>query len=372
MKETGRFLHTLPDAAQPPDHAAILAATPVPTVVLDRHDAFEFANLAAEVFFGISLTQLRHMQLSDLLPRDNRLFGLLAQVRTGAVTVSDHDLVLESPRIQHPSVSVQATPLRADDGAVLLVLQDASAMQVLGRQMGFRSAARSVTGMAAMLAHEIKNPLSGIRGAAQLLEASVSGADRSLTQLICDETDRIHGMVDQMAAFGDSPAAYGPVNIHHVLEYVRLLSQAGFARHVHFHENYDPSLPPVAGSSEQLIQVMLNLVKNAAEAVPEQGGKIILSTSYQHGLRIARPHGKGRAHLPLVVSIRDNGDGIPEDIMPYLFDPFVSSKPGGQGLGLALVAKIIHDHGGVIGVTSQPGRTEFRISLPVMSDAEGG
>ncbi len=367
MKDTGLHDQLQPDT---PDQAMILSAIPVPVIVLDAQDRFCFANLAAEIFLGISITQLRHIRLADLLPHDSRIFALLAQVRAGAVTVSDHDLAMESPRINHPSVSVQAAPLGTDDGGVLLVLQDASAIRTLDRQMGFRSAVRSVTGMAAMLAHEIKNPLSGIRGAAQLLEQNASPADRDLTQLICDETDRIHKMVDQMEAFGDTPAASCPVNIHHVLEHVRLLAQAGFARHVRFHERYDPSLPPVPGNADQLIQVVLNLVKNAAEALPEQGGEIVLGTSYQQGLRLTVPNGKEHAHLPLLVSIRDNGPGISSDILPHLFDPFVSSKPGGQGLGLSLVAKIVHDHGGVIDVASRAGRTEFRISLPVLPDEE--
>jgi two-component system nitrogen regulation sensor histidine kinase GlnL len=220
--------------------------------------------------------------------------------------------------------------------------------------------------MAAVLAHEVKNPLSGIRGAAQLLEQNASEADRELTQLICEEADRIRAMVDRMDVFGDRPIDRRPVNIHQVLERVRRLAETGFARPHRIIELYDPSLPPVWGSRDQLVQMLLNLVKNAAEAAPAGGGEIVLSTAYRHGLRLSTGKAGERVHLPLLVTVRDNGPGIPEDIRPHLFDAFVTGgKPGGQGLGLALVAKVVGDHGGLVEVESRPGRTEFRLHLPM-------
>ena len=355
------------------DSAAILSALPVPVVVLDAENRFRQVNHAAEQFLGISASSLSLLRLNDLIPSDNPLYLLIDQVRRTEGSVANHDLTLESPRLQKQGITVQGSALPEEPGAVVLVLQDASAARSLDRQLAFRGAARSVTGMAAILAHEVKNPLSGIRGAAQLLEASVDEADRELTVLIRDEADRIRALVDRMEAFSEKPIERTAVTVHRVLEHVRRLAQSGFAEAVRFQENYDPSLPPVWGNRDQLVQVILNLVKNAAEAALSAGvahPEIVLGTGFQHGMRIAVPGTKERVDLPLYISVRDNGPGIPEDIRPHLFEPFVTSKASGSGLGLSLVAKIVGDHGGLIEVDSRPGRTEFRLHLPVVSEKD--
>ena len=353
--------------------AQIMSAVPVPVVVIDVENRFRFVNHAAEQFLGISASGLSQLRLRDLVPEDNPLFLLVDQVRRTGATVSDHDMSVDSPRLNKRGMTVQGASLPEEPGSVVLVLQDASAARALDRQLAFRGAARSVTGMAAVLAHEVKNPLSGIRGAAQLLEVSVDAQDRELAVLIRDEADRIRALVDRMEIFGEKPIARAAVNIHRVLEHVRKLAQSGFAPHVQFHEVYDPSLPPVWGNRDQLVQVVLNLVKNAAEAVAmteQPNPEITLMTAFQHGMRLAVPGTKTRLDLPLLVTVRDNGPGISEDIRPHLFEPFVSTKASGSGLGLALVAKIIGDHGGLIEVNSRPGRTDFRLHLPVLNEAE--
>jgi two-component system nitrogen regulation sensor histidine kinase GlnL len=255
------------------------------------------------------------------------------------------------------------------------MLQERTIADKMDRQLTHRGAARSVIALASMLAHEIKNPLSGIRGAAQLLEQSVGDEDRTLTHLIRDEADRIVKLVDRMEVFADErPVEREPVNIHVVLDRVKKIAQSGFARNVRFVEEYDPSLPPVFANRDQLIQVFLNLVKNAAEAIGENAtdGEIQLTTAFRPGVRLSMPGSKARVSLPLEFCVKDNGGGVPDDLMPHLFDPFVTTKPTGSGLGLALVAKIVGDHGGIIECESQPRHTIFRVLMPMFTGDDAG
>jgi two-component system, NtrC family, nitrogen regulation sensor histidine kinase GlnL len=347
------------------DAVSVLAALPDPVMVVDRADGMRYVNAAAEQFFETSASTLQVSKLGDYLPLDSPLFALLESVRNTGHSVSEYGVTLETPKLGTRVVTIQAAPLAEDRDRVVVSLQVRSIADKIDRQLTHRNAARSVTAMAAMLAHEVKNPLSGIRGAAQLLEETASAADRELTRLICDETDRICALVDRMDVFSDRrPIEREPVNIHEVLERVRRIATSGFARQARFIEDYDPSLPAVDGNKDLLIQVFLNLVKNAAEAVPEQGGEITLSTAYRHGVRLAVAGSDSRVHLPLVISVADNGDGVPDDLRSHMFDPFVTTKHNGSGLGLALVAKVVGDHGGIIEFESQPRRTVFRVYLP--------
>jgi two-component system, NtrC family, nitrogen regulation sensor histidine kinase GlnL len=353
--------------AGPPDPAALLAALPNPVLAVDNSGVIRFVNPAAEQFFGVSASALAGSELSDHVPHDSPLFGLAAAVRRSEGSIAEYDVAIAGPRLPARTVTIQGAPAGEGADLVVLTLHERSMADLMDRQLTHRNAARSVTAMAAMLAHEVKNPLSGIRGAAQLLEHDADEGGRELTRLICEEADRIVALVDRMEAFSEhAPIAKDEVNIHEVLDRVRKIAQSGFARHVMLIEEYDPSLPPVPGDRDLLLQVLLNLVKNAAEAVPDADGEIILTTAYRHGLRLAGPDGS-RRHLPLMVSVADNGGGIPDQIKAHLFDPFVTTKRNGTGLGLALVAKVIGDHGGVIEFDSEPGRTVFRVFLPVVT-----
>jgi two-component system, NtrC family, nitrogen regulation sensor histidine kinase GlnL len=355
-----------PTAAEEVDAAAILGALPDPVIVIDRGERIRFVNPAAEQFLGTGAATLSGGLLNDFVAQHGSLAALIASVWRVGNTISEYDMLLEGPRFGSRSVTIQGALTGEAADKLILTLHERSMAEKMDRQLIHRNAARSITAMAAMLAHEVKNPLSGIRGAAQLLEQDADAAGRELTQLICDETDRIVALVDRMEAFSDHrPIEPEAVNIHEVLERVRKVAQSGFARHARLIEEYDPSLPLVRANRDLLVQAFLNLVKNAAEALPSSDGEIILTTAYRQGLRLAVPGGEGRQDLPLMVSVTDNGTGIPEDLRPLLFDPFVTTKRNGTGLGLALVAKVIGDHGGVIELDSQPRRTVFRVFLPV-------
>jgi two-component system nitrogen regulation sensor histidine kinase GlnL len=355
-----------------PSEAAdtVLNALPHPILMVGPDGKIVEANVAAESFFEVSMLLLRRHALRDLVPFGSPLLALVEQVRNHDSAVNEYRVDLSTPR--NPGerlVDLNVAPVPERPGHVVVMLQERTIADKMNRQLTHRGAARSVIALASMLAHEIKNPLSGIRGAAQLLEQSAADDDRTLTRLICDEADRIVKLVDRMEVFADErPVEREPVNIHVVLDRVKKLALSGFARNIKFVETYDPSLPDVRANHDQFIQIFLNLVKNAAEAIGDQpDGQIELTTAFRPGVRLQIPGSKTRVSLPLEFCVKDNGAGVPADLLPHLFDPFVTTKPTGTGLGLALVAKMVGDHGGIIECESQPRHTIFRVLMPMFT-----
>ncbi|MBL8592073.1 MAG: PAS domain-containing protein [Devosia sp.] len=350
---------------------AVLQALPQPVIVCTEDRTIVFVNYAAEAFFGASQSVLSRQRLDDLIAFGSPIIGLMQAVADRRGPMTEYRVRVGSSRFSDVGddriVDVFASPLSDADGRIALLFQERTMADKIDRQLVSRGAARSVTGLASMLAHEIKNPLSGIRGAAQLLEQSVTADELPLARLVRDEVDRIVDLIDRVEVFGDDrPIEREPINIHVILDRVKLLAKNGVAKGISFHEEYDPSLPPVGGNRDQLIQVFLNLVKNAAEALERTPkAEIRFSTAFRPGIRISVQGVSERISLPLEIVIEDNGPGVPPDLVPILFDPFVTTQANGSGLGLALVAKIIGDHGGVVDMDSRPGRTRFRILLPV-------
>lgn len=360
---------TLPEAPMP---RAVIDALPNPLIVIDEEERVCLANVAAENYFQASSNILTRNRLGDLVPFSSPVFGAVAQARNTGGVVNEYAIAVGTPRLGGERlVDLQTAVMAEQPRFVIVMLLERSMAHKIDRQLTSWGAARSVSGMATMLAHEIKNPLAGIRGAAQLLEPSLGSEDKTLTRLIVDETDRIRDLVDQMEVFSDErPLEKKPVNIHAVLERVKQLTVASLRGGVTVREDYDPSLPPVLGNKDQLVQIFLNLAKNAAEAIEQGGeaGEILITTAFRPGIRLTVPGTSERITLPLEVCIHDTGPGVPEELRPNIFDAFVTTKPGGRGLGLALVAKIVRDHGGIVECIGRDRGTTFRVLLPMLRE----
>jgi two-component system nitrogen regulation sensor histidine kinase GlnL len=346
------------------DPMRLWASLPLPAFVIDRQDRIEEANPAAEEFMNASAKSLKGEPVWDRLSVDAPLEGVLARVRESRAVFAASDVGLTAGDRPPFHCALQIAPVADDPERAILLIASREISERLERAQSSKKAAKSAIGMAEMLAHEIKNPLAGITGAAQLLSMSLEGEDRELTDLIVAESRRILKLLGQVEQFGNvRPPERRAVNIHDLLDRARKSAAVGFAAHMRFAEDYDPSLPPVWADGDQMLQVILNLLKNAAEAAPG-GGTIRLRTFYDYALRLRRSDGTGMP-LPIVMEIADDGPGLPPAIAADVFEPFVSGRENGTGLGLALVAKIVAAHEGWVGVESAPGRTMFRISLPV-------
>jgi two-component system nitrogen regulation sensor histidine kinase GlnL len=345
--------------------AALWASLPLPAILISPTRTILDVNPPAETFLNASARSLIGQPLLDRLSIDAPMEDALARVHAheSPLFIAEADVTTgERAPVQ---CALQMAPLQDSPGCVLLLISPREIAERLGRSMQVTSAAKSAIGMAEMLAHEIKNPLAGISGAAQLLAMGLGPEDLELTDLIVEETRRIVKLLEQVEQFGNlRPPARRAVNIHDALDRARRSALVGYGAHMNIIEDYDPSLPATYADNDQLMQVFLNLLKNASEAAGPKGGTIRLHTFYDHSLRRRRKDGSGST-LPLQIEIIDDGPGIPPEIASDIFEPFVSGRENGTGLGLALVSKIISDHEGWISVDSAPGRTVFRISLPL-------
>ena len=358
--------------------AEVMDVLPFPIVLLDREDSFIWLNHAGEQFFKSSLSILCGTRLDRLIPKDSQIFSLIRRARQSGTSVEDKAITFVGPRIGLKGASLQLAPFSLsnfDEPVMLMTLQERTGAEQLATQQNFKGAALSMSRMSALLAHEIKNPLAGIKGAAQLLEMELPEAHHELSHMIVSETDRITSLLRRIENMSsDAPVRFETVNIHEVLDHCLKITSASFGRHLDIKRSYDPSLPNIQADREMLVQCFINLFKNASEAT-EEGDSLSLQTSYSLTRYVTTETSRKLIHLPLQIAITDSGSGVSDDLQAHIFEPFVSNKSGGSGLGLAMVASVIADHGGAIAMHSSPQGSCFTLNLPITqgyNDAASG
>lgn len=360
--------HTTAEQDPPFPLAEVMDVLPFPIVMLDRDDSFIWLNHAGEQFFKSSLSILSGTRLDRLIPKDSQIFSLIRRARQSGTSVEDKAITFVGPRIGLRGASIQLVPFPLsdfDEPVILMTLQERTGSEQLATQQNFKGAALSMSRMSALLAHEIKNPLAGIKGAAQLLEMELPEAHHELSHMIVSETDRITSLLQRIENLSsDAPVRFETVNIHEVLDHCLKITSASFGRHLEIKRSYDPSLPDIQADREMLVQCFINLFKNASEAT-EEGDSLSLQTSYSLTRYVTTETSRKLIHLPLQIAIKDSGKGVSDDLQAHIFEPFVSNKSGGSGLGLAMVASVIADHGGAIAMHSSPQGSCFTLNLPI-------
>ena len=350
------------------NYEQIWSAVPFPAFLIDAYDRFLAANSAAENLLGKSVRQLNGIELKRHFGPNSVIIDTLQQARNGNVSMARYGVtmaLIDSPQFE---CAIHVSFLDEAQGVILVVLVTDGSSKKISQSIDNMNGGRSVTSLAAMLAHEIRNPLAGISGAAQLMAMSGDKEATELSELISEEARRIGDLVARVEQYGDqTPIDFKPVNIHTVLDTAVRAAQAGFGRKATFKLVYDPSLPDVPGDSDQLMQVFQNLIKNACEAIDSARGQVKVQTLYNPGMRM-KVAGRKQVNLPMQIDITDNGPGIPMTLIEDIFDPFITTKTNGSGLGLSLVSKVIAAHGGLIECSSQPGKTTFSIRLPLWKD----
>ena len=355
------------NAINPPWDTALIDHLPYPVFALKPDLSFQQLNYATETFFERSRALLLKDYVSDYFLEDSPLFALLRRLSSGVTSLGGQDVTLVSPKLGKKNVTIQLS-LLPDEAGYLVSLQPRDLVDQLRGQAHFKGAAQSASKLTSMLAHEIKNPLAGIKGAAQLIELEADSQTGELAALIVEEANRITHLLNRIeVTSGHRQLSLEPVNIHEILAHAKHVTAASFGRHMVIEQEFDPSLPDIAADKELLTQAFVNLLKNACEASGETGYLKLVTSYVRHSATSLTSLGRERA-VPIKIDIIDHGAGIAPELLDVVFEPFISSKADGSGLGLALVASVIADHEGMISVQSHAGFTHFEIHLPLAQE----
>ena len=339
---------------------SMMQGLPDCVVAFDKDCRIVFSNHSAQSFFLLSEKSMMGRKLENLVGDESPIIEAVQKVIRTHHHVTLHEMTVNDRKVD----SVTLTSLDRENLFMMVIRHSLLSLKEEWSDHAI-GALQPAQNLARVWAHEIKNPLAGIRGAAQLLKrAQLRDEDKELANLIEQEADRIFRLIDKLKIFGENMAQVRRrVNLHEVLDHVTKVAKSSFADHVDIEEKYDPSMPEIEGDFDNLVQAQMNLVKNAAEALPkEKRGRISIRTFYD---KAAAFHPHSHDKLPLCIEIEDNGEGITPELISRIFQPYFTTKPQGEGLGLPIVSKIIDDHGGVIDVKSKPGSTVFRLRFPM-------
>ncbi len=340
-------------------------------VILSSFDGeINYANAAAQDVFSVSLKIMKRIGLFELIKPSASIKSSIAIVKSTGHGINAGDINFITPNLSEISTDIAIG--NYNNGIIIIFWPRTHTAELFERKSASEKD-KSFGQIGRALAHEVKNPLAGIRGAAQLLMLDANNDQKPLAKLIIEETDRVHRLIDRVESLGlDEAVPLRPLNIHSIIERVIQLAQNGFASDLNISREFDVSLPNIMGEPDRLTQIFLNLAKNAAEAANEKGnnGRIIFTTRYRHGHKIINGNNEA-LHLPIEISVIDNGYGIASELKNLIFDPFVTTKNEGSGLGLALVRKMVAAHGGIVEFDCQPGRTCFKVRLPMANQDSG-
>ena len=348
----------------------ILDFLPFPIVLITKNNSFYWLNHSAEIFFQSSKSILIDKDIIKIFNNNKNLLILLEKAKVSSVTLSENSIILTNPKFGSKNCSIQIVPLNKiskfnNAADILISFQENTFVEKIVNNNSKKCASLVMSKMSSVLAHEIKNPLAGIKGVAQLLEDDLPESKIEFAEMIVKEVDRITHLIDRIEKISlDGELKFSKINIHEILDHSIKITQTSFGKHMNIKCYYDPSLPDICADKELLIQCFINLLKNSSEAC-SKNGEITITTSYSMTKFISNSMNNKITYLPLQIEIRDNGIGIDDNYVNRVFEPFVSLKEGGSGLGLSMVLSVISDHGGTIELNSNPGKTCFSINLPL-------